>query len=89
MRNWLQRHGFSYKKPSSVPGKSDEEQQEKWIKNYAKLKNNLRPDETICFMDGTHPMHNVQLAYEWVRKGCRKTCALILGVQGLTYFPQY
>lgn len=72
MRNWLKRHNFSYKKPSVVPGKADEEQQKKWIAEYEKLKTSLSEDETICFMDGVHPTHNVQPAYGWIRKGVKK-----------------
>lgn len=72
MRHWLKRHAFSYKKPSLVPGKANEEQQKLWIKEYEKLKSSLSPDETICFMDGVHPTHNTQLAYGWIKKGERK-----------------
>lgn len=72
MRNWLQRYGFSYKKPALVPGKANEEQQREWLTQYEKLKQNLPADETICFMDGVHPTHNVQPAYGWIKKGVRK-----------------
>ena len=72
MRNWLQRHGFSYKKPAVVPGKANEQQQREWLSEYEKLKQNLPADETICFMDGVHPTHNVQPAYGWIQKGVRK-----------------
>jgi transposase len=72
MRNWLQRHGFSYKKPALVPGKANEEQQREWLAGYEKLKQDLPSDETICFMDGVHPTHNVQPAYGWIQKGVRK-----------------
>ena len=72
MRNWLKRHAFSYKKPSLVPGKANEEQQRQWITGYEQLKQNLPMDETICFMDGVHPTHNVQTAYGWIKKGERK-----------------
>ena len=72
MRNWLQRHGFSYKKPALVPGKASEQQQREWLAEYEKLKLNLPEDETICFMDGVHPTHNVQTAYGWIKKGVRK-----------------
>lgn len=72
MRNWLQRHDFSYKKPALVPGKANEQQQREWLAGYEKLKQNLSADETICFMDGVHPTHNVQLAYGWIQKGERK-----------------
>lgn len=72
LRNWLQRHGFSYKKPAVIPGKADKEQQQEWLNEYEKLKAGLRDDETICFIDGVHPTHNVQPAYGWIKKGVRK-----------------
>ena len=72
MRNWLQRHGFSYKKPALIPGKADEKQQREWLVEYEKLKQNLPKDETIGFIDGVHPTHNVQPAYGWIKKGVRK-----------------
>jgi len=72
MSHWLKRHCFSYKKPAVVPGKADEEEQKKWIAKYEKLREMLSRDETICFMDGVHPTHNVQSAYGWIRKGVRK-----------------
>lgn len=50
MRNWLQRHGFSYKKPALVPGKANEQQQREWMAQYEKLKQDLPADETICFI---------------------------------------
>ncbi|MGZ3632998.1 MAG: IS630 family transposase [Parachlamydiaceae bacterium] len=72
MRNWLQRHRFSYKKPAIVPGKADEEQQKRWIADYEKLRAELPANETICFTDGVHRTHNVQPAYGWIKKGVRK-----------------
>jgi transposase len=42
MRTWLQRHEFSYKKPSIVPGKADEARQEEWLAEYEKLKQGLK-----------------------------------------------
>jgi len=72
MRHWLQRHGFSYKKPAVVPGKANEQQQRDWIAEYEKLRASLPDDETICFMDGVHPTHNVQPTYGWIKKGVRK-----------------
>ena len=39
---------------------------------YEQLKQSLPSDETICFMDGVHPTHNVQPAYGWIQKGVRK-----------------
>lgn len=72
MRNWLQRHGFSYKKPALVPGKANMEEQAAWLAEYEKLRQDLPTDESICFIDGVHPTHNVQPAYGWIKKGVRK-----------------
>jgi transposase len=72
LRNWLQRHHFSYKKPAVVPGKANEQQQKEWIAEYEKLRAELPANETICFTDGVHPTHNVQAAYGWIKKGIRK-----------------
>lgn len=83
MRGWLQRHSFSYKKPSVVPGKVDEEQQKKWIAEYEKLKAMLPENETICFMNGMHSTHNVQSAYGWIRdRGLGKKSLLTPEEQG-------
>ena len=75
MRNWLQRHKFSYKKPALVPGRANEQQQREWLAEYQKLRAMLPENETICFMDGVHPTHNVQPAYGWIKKGVRKEIA--------------
>lgn len=72
LRNWLQRHGFSYKKPAIVPGKANKEQQQEWLARYEKLRKELPENETICFIDGVHPTHNVQPAYGWIKRGIRK-----------------
>jgi transposase len=72
MRTWLQRHEFSYKKPAIVPGKVNKELQQEWLIAYEKLRHGLPGDETICFIDGVHPTHNVQPAYGWIKKGVRK-----------------
>ncbi len=49
---------------------SDHERE--WLAEYEKLKQNLPENETICFMDGVHPTHNVQPTYGWIKKGERK-----------------
>ncbi len=56
-----------------MPGKANEQQQREWLVEYEKLKQNLPENETICFMDGVHPTHNVQPAYGWIKKGERRT----------------
>lgn len=55
LRDWLKRHGFSYKKPAVVPGKVSKKEQEKWLAEYNKLREELPQDETICFIDGVTP----------------------------------
>lgn len=55
-----------------MPGKANKEQQQKWLNEYEKLRRELPEDETICFIDGVHPTHNVQPAYGWIKKGERK-----------------
>lgn len=72
LRSWLQRHGFSYKKPAMVPGKANKDEQQAWLDEYEKLRQGLPADESICFIDGVHPTHNVQPAYGWIKKGVRK-----------------
>lgn len=72
LRGWLKKHKFSYKKPALVPGKADKEKQREWIEAYEKLKAHLPEEETIGFIDGVHPTHNVQLAHGWIKKGVRK-----------------
>lgn len=72
LRHWLRRHEFSYKKPAIVPGKSDKKAQQKWLAEYEKLRATLPAGETICFIDGVHPTHNVQPAYGWIKTGVRK-----------------
>jgi transposase len=72
MRTWLQRHEFSYKKPALVPGKANQRQQQQWLAEYERLRQGLSEDETICFIDGVHPTHNVQPAYGWIKRGIRK-----------------
>jgi transposase len=72
MRHWLRRHNFSYKKPALVPGKADKERQQQWLNEYEKLRQNLPAGETIGFIDGVHPTHNVQPAFGWIKIGVRK-----------------
>jgi transposase len=72
MRHWLRRHNFSYKKPALVPGKADKECQQQWLAYYEKLRQGLPEDETIGFIDGVHPTHNVQPAFGWIKTGVRK-----------------
>lgn len=83
MTEWLKAHNFSYKKPAVVPGKANREAQEQWIKAYQKLKANLPSDESICFLDGVHPTHNMKLTYGWIPTGERKEIPTNTGRQRL------
>lgn len=68
---WLHRHGFSYKQPKGVPHKFDEEKQAAFIEYYKNLKAQL-VDETIFFMDATHPTQSTKLSSGWIKKGSDK-----------------
>jgi transposase len=68
----LKRLGYVYKKPKIIPGKADPEAQKKFLKNYEKLKNKLKQNDKILFMDGVHPQHNTVAAYGWIKKGYEK-----------------
>ncbi len=66
---FMHRLGFSYKKPKVVPGKADREKQQQFLNTYQQLKNNLKINDQIYFIDSTHPSHNTQLSYGWILKG--------------------
>jgi hypothetical protein len=57
--------GFTYKKTKAVPGKANKEAQELFILEYARLKS----EGEVYFTDSTHPMHNLVISYDWIRKG--------------------
>lgn len=83
MHKWLFRHGFSYKKPTVIPGKANFSAQQEWIKKYEDFKQRLPENETICFMDGVHPTHNSQAHYGWIKRGVRKNLPTNSGRQRL------
>lgn len=67
--NLLHRLGFSYKKPSLVPGKADAEEQEEFLKRLLKLKRTKEAKDKLYYGDGTHPQHNSLPSYGWLPKG--------------------
>lgn len=75
----LYRLGFTYKKPKLVPGKLDPEKQEEFKLGYKLLKNNLRQDEAIYFMDSVHPQYQARARYGWIKKGTNKTLPIYSG----------
>ena len=72
MTDLLHRLGFVYKKPKHLPSKADRVAQEEFIIRYKELKQNKKAEDKIYFVDGTHPMHNSQLGYGWIKKGKEK-----------------
>jgi len=65
----LHRLGFTYKKPKIIPGKADLKKQDKFIKKYNRVKENLRENDRIYFGDASHPTHNTKADYGWILKG--------------------
>ena len=65
----LHRMGFSYKKPSLVPGKADAAKQKEFLKFLKKLKSTKNPTDKLYYGDGTHPQHNSLPSYGWLPRG--------------------
>jgi len=70
----MNRIGFDWKKPESVPGKIDAETQQKFIDAHEDLRNSLDPDEAVVYVDAVHPTHQAKPAGRWLPRGQR--CAL-------------
>jgi len=68
----LHRLGFSYKKPTHVPGKQDPAQQQAFLEEYEHIKASKGKNDTIYFADATHPQHNSIPSYGWIKKGQEK-----------------
>ena len=79
----LHRLGFSYKKPTHVPGKQDPVQQEAFLEEYEQLKTNKGDNDPIYFADATHPQHNSIPSYGWIKKGQEKELKANCGRQRL------
>ena len=67
LAKWLHRQGFRYKRPKRVPYTVSVEQQEEFVHTYKEMKNNLKDDEVILFMDGVHPDHQTQHVHGWIQ----------------------
>ena len=79
----LHRLGFSYKKPTHVPGKQDPAQQQAFLEEYAHLKASKGENDPIYFADATHPQHNSIPSYGWIKKGQEKELKANCGRQRL------
>lgn len=69
MRHWLQRHGFCYKRPATMPGMLCPKKQADFVAHYEALRDHLPEDEAIYFMDSVHPAHQSQAVCGWILKG--------------------
>jgi transposase len=79
----LHRLGFSYKKPTHVPGKQDPAQQKAFLEVYERLKANKGKNDPIYFADATHPQHNSIPSYGWIKTGQEKELKANCGRQRL------
>ncbi len=73
MTFWLKTQGFVYKEPIKVPGKLDPEKQEAFIEAYGALKESLKGDEELFFMDAVHPEFQSKSVCGWIKSGEIKT----------------
>lgn len=68
--------GFSYKRVVAIPQKANTtgsiEKQLEFENKYKKLKEELKEDENILFLDGVHPTHNTKAGFAWIEKGKEK-----------------
>jgi hypothetical protein len=69
MRNWLQRQGFSYKKPKGTPAKADAVKQTAFIAEYQGLMQHTPQSEPVLFGEGVHLTMATKRSYGWIRKG--------------------
>lgn len=79
----LHRLGFSYKKPTHVPGKQDPALQQIFVEEYEHLKATKGDNDPIYFADATHPQHNSIPAHGWIKKGTEKALRANSGRQRL------
>ncbi|MHC4882912.1 MAG: IS630 family transposase [Planctomycetota bacterium] len=79
----LHRLGFSYKKPTHVPGKQDPFQQQAFLVQYERIKARKGKNDPIYFADATHPQHNSIPSYGWIKKGQEKELKANCGRQRL------
>jgi transposase len=79
----LHRLGFSYKKPTHVPGKQDLAQQKAFLARYKRIKDRKGKNDAIYFADATHPQHNSIPSCGWIKTGQDKEIKANCGRQRL------
>lgn len=80
----LKRLGFVYKKPQRQPAQVDEASQLKFIKKYRRICAKAGEEDSICFMDTTHPQHAAHVSYGWIKRGESKVIAMLPSQKRLT-----
>ena len=73
VRALLHRLDFVYKKVKPVPGKADEKEQQIFVAALQELLQ--KPDTVVYFTGASHPSHNAQPHYGWIKKGQEKQIA--------------
>lgn len=71
MEDLLGRLEYTFHKIRLVPSRADVQAQETFLQEYEQTRANLQPNERLYFMDGVHPMYNVQPGYGWAPRGQR------------------
>ena len=69
MTKWLEKQGFSYKRPKGFPAKADAAKQEVFIEAYLELSSTVSEEEPILFMDSAHPTMATKVVCGWIKKG--------------------
>jgi transposase len=64
----MNRLGFEWRKPKTIPLKITVEQQEKFIASHDNLRDHLQPDEAVLYADAVHPTHQSRPAGCWAPK---------------------
>ena len=72
LRDLLKRKEFKYKKTKHIPSKGNRDDQEKFLDGYDDLRGKKDKSDRIYHLDGTHPLHNSQPGFGWIRKGITK-----------------
>lgn len=68
--DWLNTHGFSYKKPKLIPKNINPAFQKMFIESYEKLMNEASLEgEPVLFGDSVHPSQQVRPSYGWIKRG--------------------
>ncbi len=68
----LHQLGFRYKQTSILPSGMNAVHQAEFKKNYEDFSSQLKEDETVVFMDGMHPTHNLETGKAWIKVGKKK-----------------